>query len=234
MSYPPIIAATGIIPFLQAMANGTPITVPGEDTPYTYRDNFIADWEKSENSKHIKDKFRDATDGNHEWIPCNFIDEVLARANPAEGAKAPRWIDLQHQLRIPTRNLIMLPKAPFGIAQRQVNGKPVLCGHAGALYIATADGVEPLTENTNHFHNALRTAFMENRTFQSCIRAILAIFTANVWNGDPGALGDNVHKDYLDSGGQPINMNTIAGTQRTAYDAAVLNFTTCLANFPDT
>ena len=127
----------------------------------------------------------------------------------------------------------MLPKPPYGVAQRQVNGKPVLCGHAGALYIATADGVEPLTENTNHFHNALRAAFQSQKTFQGCIGAIRDIFTENVWNGVVSTLGNNVHMDYLDSGGNPISINGIAAAQQTAYNDALTNFTNCLQDFPD-
>lgn len=109
-------------------------------------------WGKPENQAWIRDKFR-LGGGQHEWIPTNYVGDVVARAqeelqpgHDANGARngagaAVRWVRFQNRFRSPTDILIFEPKGP---ALREVSNYrgpkglipnvAVLQGHVGAVY----------------------------------------------------------------------------------------------------
>jgi hypothetical protein len=109
-------------------------------------------WGKPENQDWIRDKFR-LGGGQHEWIPTNYVGEVVARAqqelapgHDANGARngagaAVRWVRFQNRFRSPTDLIIYKPDGP---ALREISGYQgpkgvvskvaVLQGHVGAVY----------------------------------------------------------------------------------------------------
>lgn len=107
-------------------------------------------WGEPNNQAWIRDKFR-LGGGKHEWIPTNYVGEVIARAHQeldaghqeagASGAGAAvRWVRFQNRFRSPTDIIIY---DPIGPALREINypgpkGRvskvAVLQGHVGAVY----------------------------------------------------------------------------------------------------
>ena len=219
-------SAGGIVPFLQKMARSQKI---GD---YEYA-NFVADWDaKQANKDFIKDKFRAADDGKHEWITSDLIGKVVQLAHSAKKtADCHHWVDLQHELRVDTSHLILDPDHELGQATKTIKGKSVkvLCGHVGALYVKIGGSIVPMTSNQNRWHNKLRDAFNAEDTFGGCIGALKKIFVATVWDGSK--LPSNLHKDYVDASGNPIDFKGLAGAQADNYDKCLTVFKKCLTKF---
>jgi hypothetical protein len=119
-------------------------------------------WGEPNNQEWIRDKFR-LGGGKHEWIPTNYVGEVVARAqqelqtgsaDASKGAGAAvRWVRFQNRFRSPTDIIIYNPvgealrEISFPGPKGRVSKVAVLQGHVGAVY-APVTGTEYLPEST--------------------------------------------------------------------------------------
>jgi hypothetical protein len=214
--------AGGIVSFMHKMAAER---VAGEMT----HAEFEAAWTDSANVEWLKNAFRGADPGKHEWIPSNMIRDVIARAHKVNDLEvAAAWIELHHELRAPTDGLIFNPS--YGTTKLTVDGAAVeaLCGHSGALYVKTGEEGkgEPLTEKQNEWHGELRKAFAANESILACIEALERIFAETIWNGE-ARIPSRIYREYCDANGNKVAWATIEGDQKRKYDAAQAVFERC-------
>jgi hypothetical protein len=162
----------GILSFMRAVAAGE--TVMGID-----RNELEKLWKKQDNKDWLKDKFRSANSGKHEWIPTNMIMSVINRtAGVEDGVEVADWIELQHQLRTDTSWVIFKPSRGK-TEDYQGKNYTVLQGHVGALYL----NGEQKTSGTQAFHNMLRQSFSASKTINQCLTDLQKVFEEWVWNG---------------------------------------------------
>ncbi|MBO9621261.1 MAG: hypothetical protein J7500_00980 [Sphingomonas sp.] len=169
-------AAGGIIPFMNAMALTRRSGTMTESA-------LEAAWGNQANVDYMKDLFRDVMPAMHEWIPSNYIPNILRIAS-ATGATAEEagetvslWVTAQNRWRTPTRMLIFKPEGPYRRAFPANVPQPdgtvvhrnvvVLQGHSGALYArAEEDALSTRsvgqTKGQPGWHNALRNFFEAN------------------------------------------------------------------------
>jgi len=138
-----------------------------------------------DNSDWVKDRFRGADDGKHEWIPSSLIHNVIERArgyeNWVEGAK---WIYAHHWLRTDTAAIIFPPQtgdfaevlaawdennqeAIEQIANTFLGAKLKLSGHVGALYLVDTNIKEDPIEQTvgqGPWHDQLRGFYESHKS----------------------------------------------------------------------
>src|ERR671933_501811 len=105
---------------------------------------FLELWDTTENRDFLKNKFRDADPGMHEWIPTNYIPKVLERAiNVAQPdksnlAEALKWIKAHHLLRSPTNYVIynVVSTSVVVDSKGEANRDAMIdpSGHTGAFY----------------------------------------------------------------------------------------------------
>jgi hypothetical protein len=204
-------AAGGIVEFLKKMADGDSIsvTVAGVSTDVDMG-KFKEAWERPQSKARemLKDKLRDATPNNHEWIPTNFILEVTERASLAAG-EGPKWIDLQHNLRSDTFRVIFgAAKAPPEIINEAVDGRPerqysAPYGHSGAVFLNKPTKNNQRTKHQGDFHNELRSAFTSSTTTQKAKEAALATARAWIWRGED--FTPEIHPKVVDKSGNPLD-----------------------------
>jgi Domain of unknown function (DUF4157) len=213
---PVLVAALGggIIPFLTAMA--TTGSSGGIDDA-----RLKTLWTVQANVDLMKDRFRAAMPDSHEWIPSNFIPEVVARAgvaravNEESGKAAALWIEIQHEWRTPTKNLIFKPEGDrrreFDDMVDQPDGTRisqhfvVLQGHAGAVYAMAEEGSlakrsVPQTKGQPTWHDALRSRFVSGTAIansrdavRSIISSVDTFVTDTILTSDPGASNKTMH-----------------------------------------
>jgi hypothetical protein len=102
------------------------------------------------------DRFRGADSGRHEWIPTDYIPDVLRRAldrrSTHDTLEGVRWIVLHHSLRSPTRYVIW-----------KLDGTTPQ-GHSGVFWQSYEEDGKlkhkfTLTDGQDKFHDELRTTF---------------------------------------------------------------------------
>ena len=200
------VTQVGIVEFLKQMAKGATLTVTQDSVSGTITmADFENAWKKQSNADWVKDRFRDALDGHHEWIPSNYILAVTKRASDIAGEGA-KWIDLQHELRSETFRVVFAPSmAQPKIVKDTVapSTKPeeysVPSGHVGAVYYK---GVQQ-TKGERAFHMELRGAFGGNSTVKATAQAALDVAKKWVWNGS--AITPVIHPECFDKDGNPVS-----------------------------
>ena len=178
-------------------------------------------WNTTTNRDFLKDEFRAADPGKHEWIPSNYIPNVINKANSVSDAvKAAQWIDLHHELRTDTSWVIFNPT--YATGEITIAGKKfdTLVGHSGALYVedpANPGAFKAQTTNQNIWHDLLRSAFDSSTTPSGAIGEIQKIFKSTVWDGSQ--LGSNIYDIYYRSptGGNSVNKSQLATQQNTNF-----------------
>jgi hypothetical protein len=183
--------------FLLAMGAGVTL---GTITPA----RFDELWEKpgGANKEFIATRFRWSS-GAHEWIPTNYIPDVLARARSAREEEgmiaAAMWVKLHNEWRTPTELIIYDPATTSW--ERHVNvggvGAIVPQGHSGAVYAKADDSgitAEPQQQTVGQdpWHNELRAIFDAHKNFENNTRSavvevvnqIQAYSDRTVWKGD--------------------------------------------------
>jgi len=179
-----------IVAFMKAMAQGHTIKTPMGDID---RARLTTLWAHTPVKKELGDILRRANDGQHEWIPCKLILEVINRAADLSAFnEGVRWVYLQHHLRSDTSWIIFKPDPslnPQRIRQGP-NGTITLQGHTGALYKDMHDGGErkPQTYGSGPFHDECCAQFSSNHTVKDCLSAAESVFTDWVWDGQRPAL----------------------------------------------
>ncbi|MFJ8109194.1 hypothetical protein [Streptomyces sp. NPDC096132] len=217
------VTQVGIVQFLKNMASGTPMTVTqGTVTGSIGMPQLEAAWTKQENVDFLKNRFRGAMKGHHEWLPSDYILEVTQRAS-RDLVEGPKWIDLQHQLRTETFRVVYSPAlaAPLIVQYKRAGdttARPysVPHGHVGAVYYPRRSGQEK-TEGSSTFHNELRTAFTGATTVKGAAQAAHAVATRWVWDGS--AMSPDIHPLCVDKNGNRV---TAAGQAAHVADIAAL------------
>jgi hypothetical protein len=229
------VAAHGIVAFMKGMATDK------EAEGMTY-DELVEAWKVQANVNWLKDQFRAANSGQHEWIPSNMILEVIERAQSAAGAiHAAAWIDLHHTLRSPTPNLIFKPSYALGSVSIEGQQEQILSGHSGAVYYprgakkpklnsgAAAVSAVPSTTKQNEWHDELRRLFRTNATIGKVITAMEQFFQTTIWDGDEGDVPAAVFRDYVTSTGAPVDWEDLVAAQKGRYKEVQGNFDNCRA-----
>ena len=209
--------AGGIVEFMNAIAEHKQV---GE---ITY-EQFTQLWERSVNSNWLKDEFRAAAEGMHEWIPSNYIPDTIARAAEADSfADGAAWIKLHHMLRTDTALLIFKPEH-WWLEEGPISAW-IPQGHSGAVYVES----EPQTSHQNLFHNKLREAFDESKGIHSCIKAIREVFEAWIWDGSGGKTP--IYPNLRSKNGPLPDGNALASYQAKNYKEIESMFDRITAEF---
>lgn len=143
----------GIIDFLRVVGGG------GQSNGIGFV-KFKQLWDEDSNSKNwIKNQFRLADSGKHEWIPTNYIARVLEVAvgrssEAARGAQiAQDWITLQHALRSFTSHVVWQVSLAPDAAEV---GKEGIQAHVGGF---TRAGNPMFNGKDGKWHKDLRAYF---------------------------------------------------------------------------
>jgi Domain of unknown function (DUF4157) len=214
--------AGGIVAFMKGMA-----TV--KQAGGMSHADFEAAWADQQNVDYLKDEFRDADPGKHEWIPSNKIKDIITRAHSARDLEqAAAWVELHHTLRCDTEHLIYKPSyAPNTTNIGGVN-YTLLCGHSGALHLRNPNGPKPSPSigMQQTWHTELRDIFEANKTILACIDALRAKLRDTIWDGVT-ALPADVYTDYVDAAGNPIDWSTRSKDQAARFATVDACFEKC-------
>ena len=197
----------GVVDFMTTMSKkGYVQTEKGKVT----LTQFKQVWKDKDDSKWVEDKFRDADDGKHEWIPSNYIPNVIDRAHSAKEGVA--WVELQHKMRSPT-NLILFKPSKWDVVDK--GGKTLIPqGHSGAAFDKVTGFA--LTEHQAEFHDELRKVFDGSKTIQDTVVGMKTVVAKWVWDGEP--LKYPIAKNVVTHDGKPLGPNAHAQqVQRAAY-----------------
>ncbi|MFE9611282.1 hypothetical protein [Streptomyces sp. NPDC006012] len=170
---------------------------------------FAAAWSDSKVKSAVSDRFRDAVDGHHEWLPAAYLLDVVRNAKDhVDGAK---WIDAQNSLRSDTAHLVFFPSK--SMRETTVNGKKysIPQGHVGAVYFTgKINGKEfdnkPMVQKggpTGPFHSELGTAFRGSGSVASAVQALKIVMLAWIWDGK-GSFPHDIHSSCVDKNGNPV------------------------------
>lgn len=201
-------AAGGIVPYMKALAQGDKSQVEAQ---MNWGHQATKDW--------LKNQFRDADPGKHEWLPCAAMAEVIKKAcDSADAAiEAAEWIDFQHEFRTPTTALIFDPGGPSPATAVEPEefddeGNPLMQinGHSGAIY----RGKKPCTVGQGAFHGALESSFSPETTIASVKQTAANVFKNYVWDGN-GTVA-NLDPQVRNAAGE-TGIDAISATQKTAY-----------------
>jgi hypothetical protein len=171
---------------------------------------FEKAWKDKKLALHVKDKFRAALDGHHEWIPSDFILEVVLAqraANLAENGE--KWIDLQHRMRSNTFQVVFSPamSAPKKVKDQlpgdtEKRDYSVPNGHVGAVYYPTVSRTNQRTTGSKAFHDALRAAFKSGTSPKSAAQAAHGVAKRWMWDSTP--MTPDIHPACKDKDGNQV------------------------------
>lgn len=175
----------GLIQFLDQLGKGATF---GAIT----KANFQQTWDKPPNRDLIKDAFRALSRGSHEWIPTNFIPNVLARTSTAQDAQElDDWIQMHDEMRTDTDWIIFKPSYATGTAIIEGENQSALSGHVGAVYYpergAAGGERRQLTTNQGPWHDRLRAVFLAEQTPSAVVSGMKDVAEATVWGGGGGS-----------------------------------------------
>ncbi|WP_285686742.1 hypothetical protein, partial [Actinoplanes sp. NBRC 103695] len=202
---PDLVAAVNgrIIGFLEAIGQGA--TIGGIDFA-----KFKELWTKDTNSRDwIKNQFREADGGKHEWIPTNYIPNVLefavsggSRNAVAQNAKrAADWIRLHDAFRSFTSHVI------WELTLKPITGplgKDELHVHVGTFF----DGRSPMFNGRDgYWHDTLRGYFdrFTRDHPQGSAGQFMKIMTHHLlaghlmWNGDSATIAPELRGRIIDA-----------------------------------
>ncbi|QDH33213.1 DUF4157 domain-containing protein [Porphyrobacter sp. YT40] len=220
----------GLHAFLLAMGNNQTV---GTITPARFDELWKAPG--GANKEFITSRFRVPT-GMHEWIPTNYIPEVLARARTAreeEGIEAATfWVKLHTEWRTPTELLIYKPSTgtrSITVAGRRVT---VLQGHVGSVYAPADDAgatatPQQQTIGQGPWHDRLREIFDANKsvggTSKAAVEAVITqirtFANSTVWRGEASAAID-AYDEYFSTNSASASRIGLSGVRTNAGRAA--------------
>ncbi|MEV6345896.1 hypothetical protein [Actinoplanes sp. NPDC051851] len=122
-----------------------------------WNEKIFVVWKHGPSHDFMENRFRRASRGKHEWIPTNFIPEVLRRGldrqKNGDVLDGVRWVALHHELRSDSHRVIWKLE---GVTPH---------GHSGALWEEYVDKKGKnaykftLTNGQDKFHDELRDEF---------------------------------------------------------------------------
>ncbi len=239
-------SSDSIIPFMIAIAKGNKVQEIDEA-------ELERLWTTTANSNLIKDRFRGVSPGQHEWIPTNYIINVIRRASEATrageelGEAAALWIDVQHAWRSPTDQLIYKPEADrtrrISVVRTDASGQTstvqavVLQGHSGAVYAgARSTGpvpgeAVPQVAGQGPWHDELRRMFNGGAAITESRAAIASIITnvetyarATIWQGQTTAEMQNFDEYFGSTSGGRLTLGALGARAAGAMANIASNF----------
>ncbi|MEU5425989.1 hypothetical protein AB0H73_10325 [Streptomyces olivoreticuli] len=203
----------GTISFLKKMADNKVVSVEVDGTKYDVNMAFFSGaWSDSEVQRAVSKKFRQAVDGNHEWLPAKYILDVVERAGGHRGyTDGAKWIDVQHKLRSETQRLVFFPLK--SARETKENGKDysVPQGHVGAVYFTGVIGRKtytdgPMVQNggpTGRFHKELGTAFTSSGSVNNAVQNLQSVMMDWIWDGN-SSFPHPIHSSCVDKDGTAV------------------------------
>src|SRR4028119_1741025 len=177
---------------------------------------FVTTWDTDSQSRSwLKDQFRDADPGKHEWLPSNMIKDVIQRASdPNTYIHGNKWIDFQHKVRTSTKFLIFqLTYAKGSMDLPTGNKVNVLQGHAGAIYTPrTSKGPKPETEGQPAWHEKLRDFYLDTTSLNQLLQKIEEHFDNTIWDGTP-LNPSTTYDNYCDAKGSSLPLTKLEAQQ---------------------
>ncbi|WP_375471622.1 DUF4157 domain-containing protein [uncultured Nostoc sp.] len=218
----------GIIGFMKYMTNQA-----DRNTPEWQK--FITTWNLDQKSNSwLKDQFRDADPGKHEWLPSNMIKDVILRASdPNTYIHGTDWIDFQHEVRTSTKFLIF----KLNYANRIINGPTgknleILQGHSGAVYTSRPpQGPKQETDKQKEWHDTLRGFFSKNNSLKQLLQDIEKHFDSTIWDGTPVDRG-TTYDGHCDAKNNPLSLNDLEAQQQREIPKVKGDFTKWKVRFP--
>ncbi|MFF0204619.1 hypothetical protein [Streptomyces sp. NPDC005017] len=232
----------GVVPFLTAL------TVRQKAGGLTW-EHFSALWNTGGATRSwIKDQFREAMPGHHEWIPVDRIREVMVHAvdiaRKGDIARAIDWMWAMHRLRSPTNHVVWSIGGIVGF--RYTPGEdpkpivdPKLGTHVGGASVPGEPTRPAGTANSAAFHDRLRQFLADYRDFGATPRQFVTDLRANldrfIWDGstehlEAWQLNLRLGVDILvDDGGdaewrQGMTVGELAALQRDRFQKIQANF----------
>ncbi|MFD4997623.1 hypothetical protein [Streptomyces buecherae] len=215
--------STGTINFLKKMADNKVVSVEVDGADYDVNMRFFENaWSDPEVQRAVSKKFRQAVDGNHEWLPAKYILDVAKRARDyTDGAK---WIDVQHKLRSETQRLVFTPSQSARKTKESGKDFSVPQGHVGAVYFTGTIGRKTYTNGpmvqhggpTGKFHKALGTAFTSSGSVNDAVQALRNVMTDWIWDGN-SSFPHTIHSSCVDKDG-----NAVTSSGQQAHHAEVI------------
>ncbi|MFG2570724.1 hypothetical protein ACGFR6_35535 [Streptomyces sp. NPDC048567] len=205
--------SVGTIEFLKKIAARGTVSVEVSGVKYDVDMAFFeASWSDSEVQRAVSKKFRQAVDGNHEWLPAKYIADVAKRARDyTDGAK---WIDVQHKLRSETQRLVFFPSMSARETKESGKKYSVPQGHVGAVYFTGVIGRKTYSNGamvqhggpTGRFHKALGTAFTSSGSVNDAVQNLRGVMTNWIWDGN-SSFAHAIHSSCVDKDGNAVTPN---------------------------
>ncbi|WP_413104795.1 hypothetical protein [Streptomyces sp. Inha503] len=184
---------------------------------------FAAAWSDSKVKSAVSDRFRDAVDGHHEWLPASYLLDVVRNAKDhVDGAK---WIDAQNSLRSDTAHLVFFPTK--SARETTVNGKnySIPQGHVGAVYFTgkingKTFNNKPMVQKggpTGPFHTELGTAFTGSGSVAAAVQALRNVMMEWIWDGN-GSFPHDIHPSCVDKNGESVTQDRQQTNHGTVVD----------------
>ncbi|MEC4880021.1 MAG: DUF4157 domain-containing protein [Scytonema sp. PMC 1070.18] len=217
----------GIIGFMKYMTNQV-----DQNTPEWQK--FVIIWDSDPKSKSwLKDQFRDADPGKHEWLPSNMIKAVIERASDAKTyIHGTDWIDFQHEVRTPTKFLIFKLNYANRIVKGVTGVKKILQGHSGAVYTSRPpEGPKQETDKQKEWHDTLRGFFSNTNSLKQLLQEIEQHFDNTIWDGTPV---DRVttYDRHCDAKGNLLSLNDLEAQQQREIPKVKSDFMKWKVKFP--
>ncbi len=183
------LGSTDIVAFMDTLSKGGTVGSVNQR-------RFTELWEKQANKDYVKDRFRAAHPGQHEWIPSDLIAEVIARTGSVRDAlEYDDWVQMHHRMRTDTTWIIFSPGFQKGRAQINGRDQEALAGHSGAVYYPRDGRRIPLTTGQGPWHDQLRSAF---RKLESGPPEVIAemkdIADETVWSGSTSTATASIYQ----------------------------------------
>lgn len=228
------VLSIGIIEFLKSMARRESIMdVSHAEFQEVYdNDQETKDW--------LKDRFRTVVAGHHEWLPTDYLGEVVQLAHDADKfAEGVKWIDVQHEMRVKTEDVILTPSYWITFSDKLSPLAPeetfsIPCGHTsganGLVWQGTEKPEYGLKPGSNSglvreasgkgaFHLAFNGVFTNNKgNFPAYFAALEAEVKKWVWDGEV-APPANVHPSLYYGGASIADTAAFASAQQVRFEA---------------
>ncbi len=170
-------------------------------------------WQNKDCKAEIKNQFRAADKGKHEWLPCEKINKVVERASNAKNfADGTKWIDFQHEVRTSTTYLVFNPE--YSDVKDKDNGKYILQGHVGAIYRLKNGKPSKQTMKEFKWHQELHSFFETSKSCKELLGKIESHFDNTIWDGSKSK--NAIDDDYCNSTGNKVTLDNISNKQNVA------------------
>ena len=206
-------------------------------------------WDRTPDRDHIKNAFRNADSGNHEWVPLSELRDIIALgAEEQQIEMALQWLRFVHEVRTPTDQIVFLRTFEFSLqefkeelAARDESNELLIDETLDAAH-SEARGVESMSDLGHHvthreafvefpnlrthqepLHDVLRGLFQEtkHRNPQVFVNAVLGNMARLLWFPAKGWLHPGRTESTSRMETQWIEMERLAARQHRIIDRLV-------------